>query len=202
MITRIYHALAKRYAPSGLKRRIWDQEYQSGQWDTSGRPADAALAARDPVLEAIDRYAGGGGILDLGCGSGLTALEITNFYSKYVGVDISENAVKRAAEEMARHPERAGKTSFVAADIARYAPAEAFKLILFRESIYYFPVYQVRRILRRYSLFLAPEGVFVARLHDRQRYRGIVSLIETKYKVVERLVPPGYAGVVLVFRPR
>lgn len=87
--------LLKRYGPSGLKKFFWDQEFASGKWrfadDTSG----------DVVYQHLEKYVGRGSVLDLGCGQGSTAIELASPYVSYVGVDISEVALKRAREKIA-----------------------------------------------------------------------------------------------------
>lgn len=203
VIPKAYHAIVKRYGPAQLKRSVWDSQYSAGKcrWDTAGRALPSPGARRDMVLDVIDRYARGGAILDLGCGNGFTALEIEDSFASYLGVDISRVAINAATTRILTHPDRAGRASFIEADVSTFAPPRAFDLILFRESIYYLHGRQVAGVLRRCARFLTQKGVFIVRLHDRVRYAKTVNLIESTYHVLEELAPANDHSVVLVFMP-
>ena len=130
----------------------------------------------------LEAYAADNSILDLGCGSGMTALEMKNNFKEYVGVDVSEVAVEKAREALSRELDRAGKVSFVASDIYEFAPARKFSVILFRESIYYVPLHRIKSMLQRYSTHLLPHGVLIVRLCDRHRYKSIVKILELDFQ--------------------
>jgi SAM-dependent methyltransferase len=195
--------LLKRYGPSGLKKFFWDQEFSSGKWrfadDTSG----------DVVYRQLEKYVGRGSVLDLGCGQGSTAVELASPYKRYVGVDISEVALKRAREKTAT----AGLTSrasFACSDFLGYDPDQRFDVILFRESMYHVPIGQVKTILNRYSQFLTDNGVFIVRLYlagprgeKRFRPKAVIRTIEGDFDVIEKAEQKDlYATTVTVFRPR
>lgn len=202
MLKKLWFALFKRLGFSRIKRYVWDQEYQAGKWDEL-RPPDAEHAAeRDIVLDVVEKYSANGAILDLGCGPGATGNEIALTYRSYLGVDVSTVAVQQAVELTRRQPARVEKNRYVAADIGKFTPDGKFSVILFRECIYYFPKGAISRLLARYSGFLEPAGLFIVRLHDRHKYRGIMALIEAEYKILERLEPPESGTAVLVFSPR
>src|SRR5258708_32622709 len=133
------------YGPPSIKKKIWDKDFSSGKWDfidnTSG----------DCVYPHLEKYAQGGDILDLGCGPGNTANELSSdAYRSYIGVDISEaalaNVVKRTAENG-----RSVQNSSVCSDFLGYRPTKEFDIILFRESMYHIPYGQVLEILEKYS---------------------------------------------------
>src|SRR2546423_12002448 len=87
----------------------------------------------------------GGSVLDVGCGEGLLADHLRPFgYARYLGVDLSETAVRQAA---GRVDER---TAFTAADAESYVPAGRWDAIVLNESVYYFrdPLGTVRRYER------------------------------------------------------
>jgi cyclopropane fatty-acyl-phospholipid synthase-like methyltransferase len=206
VIARLAHyatGLFLRYGPSGLKKFFWDQEFSSGKWtfadDTSG----------DVVYQHLEKHVGGGSVLDLGCGQGSTAVELASPYERYVGVDISGVALKRARAKVVN----AGLTSrafFACTDFLGYNPDEKFDVILFRESMYHVPIGQVKTILDRYSQFLTADGVFIVRLYlsgtkgkKRYRPRAVIRIIESAFDVIERAdYEDIYATTVTVFRPR
>lgn len=199
-IEKLLHAVGKRIGPRSVKQAIWDREHAQGQWDWS-RDTTRQSRPRDIAYEVLDRHSAGANILDLGCGDGYSARMIAPHFREYFGVDISAVAVEAARRSLDGDPERALKTRFEDGDILTYVPSAKFSIILFSDCLPYFALPQVRRILRSYSAFLAPDGIFVVRLYDREKYRFIAEHIESAYRVIERVVREDSAGVVLTFAP-
>lgn len=192
------------YAPSSVKKRIWDKDFSGGKWDFIDDTAG------DCIYPHLEKYAHGGDILDLGCGPGNTANELANgAYGSYIGVDISEVALEKAAKRT-REKGRADKNSFVNSDFLGYTPTRDFDVILFRESLYHVPYGQVLPILQKYSKHLKGNGVFVVRLYagdiaNKTKFRVTrkLDLLKREFDVVEasQYDQPG-TPTVLVFRPR
>jgi SAM-dependent methyltransferase len=193
------------YGPPSIKKKIWDKDFSSGKWDfidnTSG----------DCVYSHLERFAQGGDILDLGCGPGNTANELsTDAYRSYIGVDISEAALAKAVKRTAENG-RSEKNAFVCSDFLGYSPTKEFDIILFRESLYHVPYGQVPQILEKYSKSLKNNGVFVVRLYAgdhrpgkiKYRVQRKLDLIKREFDIVEsrQYDTPGMPTV-LVFRPR
>jgi SAM-dependent methyltransferase len=190
------------YGPSLIKKTIWDIEYSNGKWNFNDDTADDCLY---PYLED---YAKKGSILDLGCGSGNTANELSSSaYASYVGVDISETALEKAR----RRSEENGheqKTRFLRGDFLKYEPQQRFDVILFRESLYHVPMGSVTATLDRYARYLEEGGVFIVRIatiengKDKSRPRAMLREIERGFEVLKqgRYGPQG--ATVVVFRPR
>jgi len=186
--------LTLRWGSPHAKERIWNQEFASGRW------ACLEFTQGDCLYPILEKYAGGGDILDLGCGSGNTGNELDlTAYHRLVGVDISAEAV-RQADERSRLNRRADKNTYLRGDIETFVPGQRFRVILFRESIYYVPVLKVKPMLQRYRAFLDNRGVFIARFYDRHASTAILGLIEKHFSVLERYADPDGKTVVLVFR--
>lgn len=192
------------YGPSGLKKRIWDKEFSGAKWDFIDETAD------DCVYPFLEKYAHNGNILDLGCGPGNTANELSaKVYEHYIGVDISEAALAKAVKRSEENS-RADKNGFVNADFMSYEPAERFDIILFRESLYHVPYGQVLPILNKFSKHLKTTGVFMVRLYTGDLQSGVLKrrvtekldLIKREFKILEtgQFQSPGLP-IVLVFRP-
>jgi SAM-dependent methyltransferase len=195
----------KSYGPSKIKSILWDKEYSTDKWtfadDTAG----------DCLYSHLEKYAANGSILDLGCGSGNTANEVSSAaYRSYVGVDISETALRKATKR-SRANGRGDKNRFVQGDFLSYVPTQRFDVILFRESMYHVPVGRVRAVLDRYARYLADSGVFIVRLNTtdgvvgtaKWRPTAMVGIIEQGFNVVEKGQYGGHSGpTVLVFCPQ
>lgn len=193
------------YAPSSVKKRLWDRDFSGGKWDFIDNTVG------DCVYPHLEKYAEGGDILDLGCGPGNTANELAfGTYGRYIGVDISEVALEKARKRT-RENGRTDKNSFVRSDFLGYAPTQEFDVILFRESMYHVPYGQVLSILEKYSKHLKKNGAFIVRLYAgdiptgkiKYRVQRKLDLIRSEFDIVEscQYEKPG-TPTVLVFRPR
>lgn len=187
--TNLLVAALKSYGPSGIKKILWDKEFSGTKWDFINNTEG------DCVYENLEKYAKGGSILDLGCGPGNTANELSaEAYTKYIGVDISGAALAKARRRTTETG-RTNKNSFVLHDFVNYTPSEQFDVILFRESIYHVPINKIKETLDHYAKFLKSEGVFVIRIAtsdhehagvDKPRPTAMVELMEREFDVVEK----------------
>jgi SAM-dependent methyltransferase len=193
----------KRYGPSKIKMRLWDQEFSGTHWDFIDDTAG------DCVYPHLEKHLKNGSILDLGCGPGNTANELAaTAYTTYVGVDISEAALRKATRRTEQNG-RAGRNYFVCSDFINYVPTQQFDLILFRESMYHVPLSRVKVTLDRYSKYLRDGGVFVVRMNTsgpngqpKSRLAGAVGVMEAEFDVVEKRQYGESGPTVIVFRPK
>jgi SAM-dependent methyltransferase len=181
--------------PESIKRSLWNMEFSGGKWNNLARtPGDC-------IYPPLQKYGQGGSILDLGCGSGNTGVELSaETYQDYTGVDISDVAVD-IAKKRAEEDGRAEKNRYFACDISSYEPAQKFDVILFRDSIYYVAGPKLMGILERYSKSLKQGGVFIVRMWSaRGTYKAIVDFLEANFEIVEKSVSGPSDTIVLVFR--
>jgi 2-polyprenyl-6-hydroxyphenyl methylase/3-demethylubiquinone-9 3-methyltransferase len=194
-------ALKQAWGTSAAKKDLWDSEYESGRWD------NLYDTAGDFVYGYFEKYARKGRVLDLGCGSGNTSIEMdVDAYGQYTGVDISEVAVRTAADRSASAGgARAQKNRYLSADTLAYVPDQSYDLILFRESIYYFPFHKIKGILERYAGNLDDGGVLLVTLVGTKPAgrEKILNLIEQTFSIVEKgAIPNSDQTGVVVFRTR
>lgn len=189
--------LLQAYGTRSIKRRLWDDEFSRGRWDCLDETRG------DCVYPYVEKHAKGGRILDLGCGSGSTGIELLETaYGHYTGVDISEVAIDKARRR-GDDSGRSGRHSYFQADIFSYVPAGTFDVILFRDSIYYVPHGKIVGMLDRYASYLRDTGVFVVRMASgSDKYSAIVNAIENHFDIIEKYVCDQPQAVVIVFRPR
>jgi SAM-dependent methyltransferase len=191
------------YGPSPIKKVFWDQEFSSGKWnfidDTAG----------DCVYSHLDRFAANKSVLDLGCGPGNTANEMAPGYQKYLGVDISEEALAKGRRRTKANG-REAVNSFGRGDFLSYVPPQKFDVILFREAMYHVPLGKVKETLDRYSKYLKDGGVFIVRMYtidsktrqSKNRPIAMLSVMEKEFDVIEKSHYEGPGATVIVFRPR
>lgn len=193
----------KSYGPSPVKKLLWDHEFSGDKWNF----IDNTLG--DCVYTHLEKYAAMGDILDLGCGPGNTANEIeADTYGKYIGLDISEEALRKAASRSQRNG-RADRNRFIQGDFIAYVPDQLFKVILFRESMYHVPVARIKPMLDHYSRFLTTDGVFIVRMgtqdgqgNPKPRPLAMAKIIEDHFDVVQNARYSETGVSVLVFRPK
>jgi len=190
-----FRDLLQTHGSAKTKQRLWDTEFAGSRWDC------LHTTTNDCVYSQLERWVKGGGILDLGCGSGNTANEMgENAFSEYTGVDISEVAVAKA-QERTKENGRGHKCRFVQGDVIKYEPTENVDVILFRDSIYYIKRPQIRAVLERYSKWLKKDGVFIVRIWDgRGKLKEFVKAIEKNFDIAEEYRHDESGTVVLVFR--
>lgn len=173
-------SLAQQYGTRRLKSWLWDRDFSRGRYGLHSSEGDFLY----PFLE---KYTGGGCILDLGCGAGNTGSELpADAYAEYIGVDVSPVAIVKATAR-GEQDGRSGKNRYLCADILTYVPPHKFNVILFRDSIYYLPKARIKATLNRYSNFLLEGGVFVLRIcNGSARYKQIEGEVERTLTVVQR----------------
>jgi SAM-dependent methyltransferase len=186
------------YGFASVKRWLWNSEFSNGFWNY------IEYTSNDCLYPILARYARKGDILDLGCGSGNTANELpVEGYQNYVGVDISDVAIRKAIARSQQNGRRE-KNCYYQGDILTYHPAQKSAVILFRESIYYVPTRKLRPVLYRYSSYLVKGGVFVVRFYNpaSEKTRRIIDGIEAGFEIVEKKSFQNPTAMVIVFRPR
>ena len=193
------------YGPTNLKKHFWEKEYSGGKWNF----ADNTVG--DCVYRHLDKCSAGKEILDIGCGSGNTATEMADTYKSYVGVDISQSALDKAAAR-SKEVGRGDKNRFECSDFLAYVPSQQYDVILFRESLYHVPLGKVKATLERYSVYLKEGGVFIVRLfaasrdetsESRYRPKAMMGVIAAEFDVLERVQYDEIGHpTVMVFRPK
>jgi len=144
-------------------REQWDVEYTCGEWDYLRSVGE--LARYSVIAGYCRHHKRQGSICDVGCGEGILERALRPTYRRYLGIDVSEAAIRRA-----RDSERPASASFECADALVFDTAEHFDVIVFNESLYYFP--QPNAVLHRYEKYLNSEGVFVVSNVIRRRSRA------------------------------
>jgi len=188
--------LTQRWGTSDMIRTLWDKEYASGKWD------HCDSTPGDPVYGFVEKYCRNGSILDLGCGAGNTGNELAvNRYKEYTGVDLSEVAVRKAAQRSEREG-RSKKNRYVQSDILSYVPKQKHDVILFRESLYQIRLDKINAVLDRYFPYLPEVGVFIAVIsrNGTKRVREVVGLIGAKRRVIEKHSEASRESHIVVFR--
>jgi SAM-dependent methyltransferase len=193
-VQNVWRRVLQSWGNSEAKRATWNSEFSCGRWD------HLAETPGDCVYGYVEKYADKGDILDLGCGSGNTGNELDySAYRSYVGVDVSDVAIQKAIDRTSLSG-RTSKNRYVRSDILTYSPEGTYRVILFRESLYYVPRGAIVGMLKRYRRYLGDGGVIIIRLCDRERHQDIHELVRRGFDVLEEFRPDDTGTIVLVIR--
>ena len=162
-----------------LSKTQWDAAYALGNWDYLRGIEE--VARYGAIFAFLLHTKTNDEILDVGCGEAvlLDYLGLCG-YRRYVGVDISEVALKRNS------PKADEKTQFVLADVESFDPVGAFSCIVFSECLQCFsdPV----RVLERYRRCLRDGGVFIISVFiSDARVPRLIRQIRSRYRCLEQI---------------
>lgn len=153
LLTKIYRILAP-LKPESLQfsAQQWNEEYQGKKWDYLEDINE--LGRYSAITGYISHLKPNASILEIGCGTGLLFNRLKHLpYERYKGIDISESAIKKAAEYSDE------KTVFVAGDGASHFDGSKYDVIVFNEALYYFD--DCIKVLNHYLKCLNPGGFFI-----------------------------------------
>jgi 2-polyprenyl-3-methyl-5-hydroxy-6-metoxy-1,4-benzoquinol methylase len=135
---------------TGGKRKFWEESYQSGQWNfldsaqQSPRHVQIAGLAVRKQEQAIE-------LLDVGCGLGTLYNYLPRGRVKYYGLDVSESVTRQNEQQFAAE----SQARFIAANLLDYRPSDQkFDVIVLNEVLYYFPLFQLRKVVRHCASLL------------------------------------------------
>lgn len=184
IIADIKHKWANRSVRS--RQRLWDNEYAKGFGDLLNLPQEQAHY--DALVDFMVSSGKNKNVLDVGCGEGALLDVLANYgYQRYLGVDFSEVALKKAAQRANAN------TAFIYAPAESFVPDDRFDAIVFNECLYYFN--EPLRVFQRYPKYLAPGGVIlVSMLRKTDRVKGLDEEISRKFKITRRVCVTNQGG--------
>lgn len=139
------------YKKFEVKKQQWDNQYSSGHWEYLSGLNELG---RYSLISGYSNYYFNNNdakILDVGCGTGVLQQYLRRSgYQKYLGVDISSEAINEANQFTD------DKTEFLSCNVEDYIAEDKFDIIVFNECLYYFD--SPLEILKKYNQYLTPNG--------------------------------------------
>jgi len=174
------------YRPVRVAKEEWDSQYSLGKWDYLRQVGE--LAHYSVIAGYCHYFKPGGSFLDIGCGEGILQERLCySGYSRYAGIDISEEAICLAS---GRQDE---KTFFVRADVSGYCPDSKSDIIIFNECLYYFQ--DPMSVMKRYESFLTEDGLFIVSMFATEKTGRIWKILEESYIVQDEVFVKNRSGV-------
>jgi len=169
--------IVDRFNP--LIKVFWETQYLNGDWDHLNKLEHVPLYS---VLAGYFQFfKQGGSILDVGCGEGIFQERIgLNSYSKYVGIDISNEAIKSASYKEDE------KTYFKRIDVNNFETTETFDIIVFSEILYYLGYTIIPKFMKKYESFLKKDGMFIISMMDNPNTNEIWRTLESMYPLIDK----------------
>jgi len=186
------------YNPMNGDKSLLEAEYSGGVWDYL---RDLNELARFSVVSGYCHFLkGNGSILEIGCGEGILQERLCPLkYSRFVGIDISAEAIRRTSRKQDH------KTSFFVEDARVYHPNDLFDVIIFNECLEYFQ--DPLGLVQRYESFLETGGIYIVSMFtatDTARTKHIWKMLESVYPVEAQTrvsTRPGYTWNIKVLIP-
>ena len=161
-----------------VPKSIWEKQFGTGAWDYLESQDEAQHYTTIVTFYAQQKNTNA--VLDIGCGKGVLYkyLKENNALTgnDYIGIDLSENAVKAARD-------RFKEINFQQLDFENSSIEKKFDVIIFNESLYYFPL-PLKTLDKCYSHNLKQNGVFIISMFDYPGHNEIWRKIEKHYHVV------------------
>ncbi len=174
------------YRPNEINAAAWDKDYANGKWDHL-HEIDG-LGHYGLIVGYTQHAKEGKKILDVGCGEGILQQRLCESrYSRYVGIDISEVAVKRAARR------QNDKNIFLTSSIEDFDTNEKFDVIIFSECLYY--LQDPLAMLEKYECFLEENGAFIISMYVSANTTKLWKMIDRRYLVKDEMKVTNKSGV-------
>lgn len=154
----------------------------------------AEQARYHALRSVIDRYAGDGFVLDIGCSQGI--LQEGLRYRRYLGVDSFADSIMLASAKTDH------RTEFICADAMTYLPDEPADAIVMNEVLYYLP--NPLAAVGHHARSLSAEGVIIISVFahawaTRRLLRMIAAQLEQIQ--IEQVDSGHLAWSIAVYRP-
>jgi SAM-dependent methyltransferase len=151
--------------PPKKKHQWWEELFSDDYLRTVPIPTNKAIAKQVDFIEARLGLAKGATILDVGCGLGLHAIELTRRGYLVVGLDLSLPMLSRAADEA---QDQGFKINFLHADMREMNFEGAFDaVLLWGTTLGYFDDETNKGVLERIHRALKPGGLLLLEVVNR-----------------------------------
>lgn len=180
LVRRFETASGRADVPFG--RAAWDAQYAGGFWDFLGSAGEAERFRA--VAGLVQRHApGAAALLDVGCGEGLLRDHLADGIGSYLGIDLSAEAIARAAARLG--PAGGAGAEFRVADAETWEPSRRFGAVVLNECLYYFE--RPLAAFRRYLACLEPDGVLVVSMFRGPRADAIARRLAAELPAAEEI---------------
>ena len=158
------------------KREIFENQYTANKWNYLSRINE--LGHYSIIIGYIKYYFSNPIILDVGCGTGILFSRFdSNTYAKYVGIDISRQAINQFDKI------KNNKTTLLQSDLESFRSNEKFDVIIFCESLSYSN--NPQKILNKYAKYLSKKGKIIISIFEEDKTVKFWKYIPSNFQLID-----------------
>jgi SAM-dependent methyltransferase len=159
-----------------IERETWDRLYREGAWDYLN---DVEELGHYALIVGYTRFFSERAIVfDIGCGHGRLLQMLHPHFQRYVGVDISAEAIQRVQALGIPNSE------VIVSGFEKWSPPIHADVIIFNESLSY--TTNPDEVVRKYANALRPGGKIIVSLLINFTHRGLWRRLERALRLVSR----------------
>lgn len=132
------------------------------------------------IAEIINRSLTRGNILDVGCGTGILSELIDLQRFQYLGIDVSEVALRMANEKRKK-----SKVDFLNTKIEYFKPQHKFNIIVFNEVLYYL---DYENVIKQISDWFIDQKIIITSIFDFQEGHLLKKWLESHSFVISEII--------------
>jgi len=167
------------YRPNPGGKELLDKEYKEGLWGYLANQEE--LPRFSIVVGYCHFFKTFPSILEIGCGEGHLAHRLCpTKFKEYVGVDISEEAIKTAKKNAENN------CSFFCEDAWDFIPKQKFDIIIFNECLIY--IDKPKDLFNYYASYLENDGIFISSVFEENRSHKIWKEIESSCQILTETI--------------
>ena len=169
---------------------FWDSELRGPKAFYLGE--DLPLKVRRTIIAALIRHTlpTAQSLLDVGCGAGGLALALGGQgIHKYVGVDMSRHAIRKAKKNVTEN-DNMRYVRFYISSLSDFTPENnsRFDAIVFSEILYYLSVEEAMAQFECYRNFLQPNGMFCISMLNYPKSRAIYRAMSKRFDHIDSIL--------------
>lgn len=174
--SKLYSSFLYRFGfGNRISRSVWEDQFSGRHWDYLFSKGESEHY--QTIVGLYEKFGRKGKILDVGCGQGVLYQYLNEKFGRdldYLGIDISEAAVKKASQLFPFG-------NFKQLDFDKQELLEKFDIIIFNETLYYFikPLDTVEDCIAQN---LNENGSIIISMCDLPGHRLIWKGLKEKYK--------------------
>jgi predicted TPR repeat methyltransferase len=168
---------ARKYSDQPeLLQAFWQERYQCVYAELFDDKSE--FGRYGVIAEYIQRLCPDSPLLDIGCGTGLLSMFLSNAVN-YCGIDLSDSAIKIAKR---RFPAR----RFLCTDVRDFTSSREFKIIVFNESLYYLNSTDVHKILKRVAAWtIYPHLIIMSFYSENKEAQETFDIFSTYVSIID-----------------
>jgi 2-polyprenyl-3-methyl-5-hydroxy-6-metoxy-1,4-benzoquinol methylase len=156
----------------------WDERFENVYCKVLENASE--MGRHGVIAEIINRTVLKGNILDVGCGTGILSALVDLKRFQYLGIDISEVAL-RSAKEKRKKP----NVTFQRASIESFDPQHQFDVIVFNEVLYYL---DYKNVVKQIAGWVNRSKLIIASIFDFDEGYKLRKWLQNNTNIISEII--------------